>query len=78
MTTVSRNTEGVEGGGRDGPAVPQQVQDVVPERVSVLLQHPPDIVHHLDTPAGGSTVSSIYLPPYLPTGGQKNPRMVLD
>lgn len=29
------------------PALPQHVQDVVSEGVSVLLQHPPHVVHHL-------------------------------
>lgn len=29
------------------PALPQHVQDVVSEGVSVLLQHPPHVIHHL-------------------------------
>lgn len=31
----------------DQPALPQQVEDVVSESVSVLLQHPSHVVHHL-------------------------------
>lgn len=37
----------------DRPALPQQVEDVVSESVSVLLQHPPHVVHHLQHTAGG-------------------------
>lgn len=35
------------------PALPQKVEDVVSESVSVLLQHPPHIVHHLQQATGG-------------------------
>lgn len=35
------------------PALPQQVEDVVSESVSVLLQHPPHVVHHLPPATGG-------------------------
>lgn len=35
------------------PALPQQVEDVVSESVSVLLQHPPHVVHHLQRATRG-------------------------
>lgn len=35
------------------PALPQQVEDVVSERVSVLLHHAPHVVHHLQHATGG-------------------------